>query len=135
MKKVLISIITPFVLLLASTYFLRQPTHPGMQLSADMQNTLAAEADTLPNDSMPDFGDEFEYSRKNHGNGLMPEGPWSYEPKGYRPFPIRTRAVTPENSTKLFDLALGNLKGTPIYVNGDDIAKYYGKWASYPYSL
>ena len=81
------------------------------------------------------LGDEFEYSRKNHGNGLMPEGPWSYEPKGYRPFPIRTRAATPENSTKLFDLALGNLKGTPIYVNGDDIAKYYGKWASYPYSL
>ena len=72
MKKVLISIITPFVLLLASTYFLRQPTHPGMQLSADMQNTLAAEADTLPNDSMPDFGDEFEYYFDRHN--VMDEG-------------------------------------------------------------
>ena len=72
MKKVLISIITPFVLLLASTYFLRQSTHPGMQLSADMQNTLAAEADTLPNDSMPDFGDEFEYYFDRHN--VMDEG-------------------------------------------------------------
>ena len=72
MKKVLISIITPFVLLLASTYYLRQPAHQGMQLSANLQHTIAAVADTLPPDSMPDFGDEFEYYFDRHN--VMDEG-------------------------------------------------------------
>ena len=43
-----------------------------MQLSANLQHTIAAVADTLPSDSMPDFGDEFEYYFDRHN--VMDEG-------------------------------------------------------------
>jgi lysozyme len=43
-----------------------------MQLSANLQHTIAAVADTLPPDSMPDFGDEFEYYFDRHN--VMDEG-------------------------------------------------------------
>ena len=57
MKKVLISIIIPFVLLTASTYFLRQPAHQGMQLKANLQKDILVAKDTLPDDTLPDVSD------------------------------------------------------------------------------
>ena len=72
MKKVLISIIIPFVLLTASTYFLRQPAHQGMQLKANLQKDILVAKDTLPDDTLPDVSDEFNYYFDRHN--VMDEG-------------------------------------------------------------
>ena len=72
MKKVLISIISPILLLSASTYYLAQPTHHGMQLSADFQPTVSTLPDTIVNDTMPDLSDEFKYYFDRHN--VMDEG-------------------------------------------------------------
>lgn len=72
MKKVLISIISPFVLLSASAYFLRQPAHRGMQLSENLQKDITVAIDTIPQDTLPDVGDEFKYYFDRHN--VMDEG-------------------------------------------------------------
>ena len=106
----------------------------GLQKIREYQPSFPWGQDAAALAKLKKLGKEYQYSKTNHGSGLMPEGPWSYEPEGYRDRPVRTRSITPENSRKLFELAMGNLAGTPIYVDGKDIANYYGKWASYPYS-
>ena len=72
MKKVLISIISPIILLSASTYFLDRPAHQGMQLSADYKKTIPAHPDTIIKDTMPDLSDEFKYYFDRHN--VMDEG-------------------------------------------------------------
>lgn len=72
MKKVLISIISPILLLSASTYYLAQPTHHGIQLSTDFQPTVSTLPDTIVNDTMPDLSDEFKYYFDRHN--VMDEG-------------------------------------------------------------
>ena len=73
MKKVLISIISPLLLLSASTYFLPRPAHQGMQLSAAIRKTIPAHADTLKKDTLPaDVDDEFKYYFDRHN--VMDEG-------------------------------------------------------------
>ena len=73
MKKVLISIISPLLLLSASTYFLPQPAHQGMQLSAAIRKTIPAHADTLKKDTLPaGLDDEFKYYFDRHN--VMDEG-------------------------------------------------------------
>ena len=62
MKKVLISIISPILLLSASTYMMPRPVHRGMQLNAELRNTIPAHpADTAHRDTIPALGDEFKY--------------------------------------------------------------------------
>ena len=73
MKKVLISIISPLLLLSASTYFLPQPAHQGMQLSAAIRKTIPAHADILKKDTLPaGLDDEFKYYFDRHN--VMDEG-------------------------------------------------------------
>ena len=73
MKKVLISIISPLLLLSASTYFLPRPAHQGMQLSAAIRKTIPAHAVTLKKDTLPaDVDDEFKYYFDRHN--VMDEG-------------------------------------------------------------
>ena len=73
MKKVLISIISPLLLLSASTYILPQPAHQGIQLSTAIRKTIPAHADTLTKDTLPaDLHDEFQYYFDRHN--VMDEG-------------------------------------------------------------
>ena len=73
MKKVLISIISPLLLLSASTYLLPRPAHQGMQLSAAIRQTIPAHADTLTKDTIPaGLDDEFRYYFDRHN--VMDEG-------------------------------------------------------------
>ena len=61
------------LLLSASTYFLPQPAHQGMQLSAAIRKTIPAHADTLTKDTLPaDLDDEFKYYFDRHN--VMDEG-------------------------------------------------------------
>ena len=67
MKKVLISIISPLLLLSASTYYLPQPAHKGMQLNAAIRKTIPARTDTLTKDTIPaGLDDEFKYYFDRH---------------------------------------------------------------------
>ena len=73
MKKVLISIISPLLLLSASTYYLPQPAHKGMQLNAAIRKTIPARTDTLTKDTIPaGLDDEFKYYFDRHN--VMDEG-------------------------------------------------------------
>ena len=73
MKKVLISIISPLLLLSASTYYLPQPARKGMQLNAAIRKTIPASTDTLTKDTIPaGLDDEFKYYFERHN--VMDEG-------------------------------------------------------------
>jgi lysozyme len=73
MKKVLISIISPLLLLSASTYFLPQPSHKGMQLKAAIRKTIPVHPDTMPKETFPSgLDDEFKYYFDRHN--VMDEG-------------------------------------------------------------
>ncbi len=73
MKKVLISIISPVLLLSASTFVMPRPAHRGMQLSAELRNTIpATPADSAHRDTIPALGDEFKYYFDRHN--VMDEG-------------------------------------------------------------
>lgn len=72
MKKVLISIISPLVLLSASTFFLEPPVHQGMMLSEDIRSSITAVDETQKNEPTPDLSDEFQYYFDRHN--VMDEG-------------------------------------------------------------
>ncbi len=72
MKKVLISIITPFILLAASTYLLMPPDNKGIQLSTQLHTQIANTANSTISDSCSDATDEFNYYFERHN--VMDEG-------------------------------------------------------------
>lgn len=73
MKKVLISIITPIILLSAYTYIERKPTHQGMRLNEEHTKLLSAHVGyTTTNDTLSSLSDEFKYYFDRHN--VMDEG-------------------------------------------------------------
>lgn len=72
MKKVIISIIIPNVLLSASALLIDKPAHHGMQLSPRFTSSTATTSNTHDIDTLPNLGDEFTYYFDRHN--VMDEG-------------------------------------------------------------
>ena len=66
MKKVLISIITPIILLWVAAFRIDRPSHQGMQLCSQITPQKHTPISTLNTDTLPDLSDEFKYYFDRH---------------------------------------------------------------------